>query len=265
MKKTLPQSTYKPNPEMLKIFREVIRQGKLPKVLYKYWSIEGAMRFLETGQILFNCYTAFNDPFDCSANLDTHNTPDEWLHFLLSQGVYGSEAIFLASKLAQNPSRGGEILKDTIERQKLANGIFCTSCRCDSLLMWAHYADNHKGVCIGFDISKDMETFCPTQAVEYSDDYLSYNYLRNQNGALSMIFRKSTEWSYEHEYRTLHTDGYGLLSVRSESVKEIILGCKILAEDERRIRSLAKDMGYEAEFLRARQSVSRYELEIGGV
>lgn len=33
-------------------------------------------------------------------------------------------------------------------------GVFCASSDCNNELLWAHYADSHKGICIGFDAKK---------------------------------------------------------------------------------------------------------------
>ena len=35
---------------------------------------------------------------------------------------------------------------------KNGRGILCFSLNWTSLLLWAHYADNHKGICLGFDL-----------------------------------------------------------------------------------------------------------------
>lgn len=41
------------------------------------------LRFLESGMIMFNSYSEFNDPFECQAHIDTNNTEAEWYKFLL--------------------------------------------------------------------------------------------------------------------------------------------------------------------------------------
>ena len=50
-----------------------------------------------------------------------------------------------------------------------ASGLLCFSRHWYSPALWAHYADNHKGMCLGFDIPDDESA----QAVQYCDGPLS--------------------------------------------------------------------------------------------
>jgi len=51
-------------------------------------------------------------------------------------------------------------------------GIIALSSRWDSILMWSHYANNHKGYCIGFDSKKlvDSKMFSSFGLVSYPND-----------------------------------------------------------------------------------------------
>lgn len=67
--------------------------------------------------------------------------------------------------------------------------------------MWAHYADDHNGIVVQFD---GDHPFLSTEdfrggAVSYRDErpVLSYSNIRSPE----LFFRKSTEWSYEREWR----------------------------------------------------------------
>ena len=78
--------------------------------------------------------------------------------------------------------------------------------------MWAHYADNHAGVCIGYDIT-DFELGCeetchPILYVHNSDFTEEINNIdndeRNKLKVLEEPFlKKSYDWSYEKEWRIL--------------------------------------------------------------
>lgn len=82
-------------------------------------------------------------------------------------------------------------------------GVMCFSKHWSSPVMWAHYAEQHKGVCLGFE-------FTGSHAVEMNYgmkrlDLVSHDAL-TANGASAELFRrilalKYEHWSYEEEWR----------------------------------------------------------------
>ena len=78
--------------------------------------------------------------------------------------------------------------------------------------MWAHYADNHTGVSIGYDLTDfelgSEETCHPILYVQSSDFTEEINNIdnddRNKLKVLEEPFlKKSQDWSYEEEWRIL--------------------------------------------------------------
>lgn len=71
--------------------------------------------------------------------------------------------------------------------------------------MWAHYAQNHTGICVGFD--SGLEPFSTAQPVCYQEgralvaplDAIS----REQRLVENVLFVKSTHWKYESEWRCI--------------------------------------------------------------
>ena len=85
-------------------------------------------------------------------------------------------------------------------------GILCLAESPTNLLMWAHYADHHRGVAIQFDETHDffrlhIDTHpdMGLRAVKYSDVRPVRSY-SNLESPLT-FYTKSTEWSYETEWR----------------------------------------------------------------
>jgi hypothetical protein len=81
-------------------------------------------------------------------------------------------------------------------------GVLCFSAVNDNLLMWAHYADCHKGFAIEFD-SEDEE-------FKKLGDLHEVKYIKTRPivdaakpVTLEFYVRKSPEWGYEREYRLL--------------------------------------------------------------
>lgn len=82
----------------------------------------------------------------------------------------------------------------------------------DSLLMWAHYCYNHKGVCIGLDLDKVMESVPPMFGVIYTKplviDVQYRSIIERPDGYYDApeLFKyqwktKAKEWEYEQEVR----------------------------------------------------------------
>lgn len=86
---------------------------------------------------------------------------------------------------------------------------FCSmSERNDSLLMWSHYADQHKGVCIEYDIrsSHFLSSLCfPVIYTDKVFDATEYHTDKNKAVALSLMaaLYKQRDWCYEKEWRIM--------------------------------------------------------------
>lgn len=102
-----------------------------------------------------------------------------------------------------------------------------------NILLWAHYADGFKGVCIEVDLKERKLVDYETVAVEYSSHRVSFsNNARRLVDEMPRIIlsKKSSVWKYEKEVRTLSRDEYIHDGV---SIKSVLLGIrtpKILKE-----------------------------------
>lgn len=110
-------------------------------------------------------------------------------------------------------------------------GVLCLSARYDSPLMWSHYAQQHRGVCLEYDVSQQKSelhkvTYGQSREVRASAirDWLSTNDAgarRAIDGAC--LLTKARQWSYEREWRMLGP--VGLVSAPAR-VKSIIFGMR---------------------------------------
>lgn len=96
-----------------------------------------------------------------------------------------------------------EIYLDQIRSAKERVRICALSATMESPLLWAHYADGFKGICIEFDVGLPSNELVK---VKYSE----FNYIVDQKEnfdtyALSrkLLSGKSQAWDYEKEYRIL--------------------------------------------------------------
>jgi hypothetical protein len=90
--------------------------------------------------------------------------------------------------------------KEQIEK---AVGLLCFSANWSSPPLWTHYADKHRGICLGFDIPRDKVV-----AVSYSASRLNNQAKKIiKSGDIDeplrdlLIRTKFSDWSYEREYR----------------------------------------------------------------
>jgi hypothetical protein len=87
-------------------------------------------------------------------------------------------------------------------------GLLCFSAAWSDPVIWAHYSDKHRGLCLGFEIPSEVER-AQTKRVDYIPEPLPFpaDFLRlgvEQKLAIvtKMIFTKFRHWEYEHEIRT---------------------------------------------------------------
>ncbi|MDQ7051308.1 MAG: DUF2971 domain-containing protein [Enterobacterales bacterium] len=85
--------------------------------------------------------------------------------------------------------------KSTIARSK---GLLCFSESKYDPVQWAHYADVHKGLCLGFDIPDSK-----LRKINYVVKRLATTTLRNPNKLNETLTTKFKHWSYEEEHRLI--------------------------------------------------------------
>ncbi|NQU99806.1 MAG: DUF2971 domain-containing protein [Parcubacteria group bacterium] len=113
-------------------------------------------------------------------------------------------------------------------------GLLCFCPSWKEQLLWAHYARGHRGIALGFKITKDKIlklTYTPNEIRTKFD--LTDSKEENERKFLSLAEVKYQEWIYEKEHRILlkleecekDSDYYMPFGDRFE-LKEIVLGCK---------------------------------------
>lgn len=185
-----------------------LQHGQFLNPLYKYTTVANLRLMLENGTIKFSRITDFNDKRECFATLDFNCTRSDWANYIISLNpeLPIRQLAAMVNSVVSNPDLGRRWITAAIKDTNRNLGILCLTVRNDNNLMWAHYADSHRGVCLRFDISRDLDTFCFPKQVTYDDKVMKFNYIRSWNlrkGAdvTEAIFHKSAEWSYEQEYR----------------------------------------------------------------
>ncbi|MEO7559630.1 MAG: DUF2971 domain-containing protein, partial [Nitrosospira sp.] len=130
------------------------------------------------------------------------------------------------------------LMRATFVKHTNKLGILCFTEDDLNLLMWSHYADNHKGFALQFDLAQDVKTMLRISKVDYSNDYPRVN-LNNLTNDIKVVFlRKSEGWKYEREWRMIIPNGANsYLPFASNALTGLTFGCR--AEDEFKHRVLA--------------------------
>jgi hypothetical protein len=140
-----------------------------------------------------------------------------------------------------------------------------------STLMWSHYSRNHKGICLQFAVENTR--FGVAQKVRYRNEYPPL-LLHDPVSYLEMLLIKSDVWIYEQEFRlvcprftavTEHPliimDG-NYLSIGTNDLKSIIVGCQTDDETIKTIRRLAERHAPGVAIRQARRAPNKYRLVI---
>lgn len=109
-------------------------------------------------------------------------------------------------------------------------GLLCFSSDKYNPVQWAHYSDNHKGLCLGFEIPNSY-----VEKVSYVANRLNKSILNAPEKQKKLLTTKFNHWSYEQEYRML----LELIDYPEESpnlrfkhfdelltLKEVYIGCR---------------------------------------
>lgn len=152
------------------------------------------------------------------------------------KGIYTQESL---AAMHATLNRTIEILLSDIS-------IFCLTADHDNLLMWAHYADNHKGGVVKFlPVEKVDSPLLLAKKVNYSKETpamgfsnLLNNTMEFRRAAIDAItLTKSTDWQYEKEWRIVTrlrnpTNKYEVLPFAEEEVGGLYLGCRMSEKDK---------------------------------
>lgn len=243
------------------LIRQFIQRGDVPSCLYKYRTVDSAKLLLENHSIYFSSCMQLNDPFESAINLLTDYTPQQYYDSFIFAGMTPQLAKELTRQVFNGTIDGNTIIKQLTENVISSTGYFCMTTKPNNLLMWAHYADGHKGVCLKFDILKDLDSFLVPVKVDYNSKYIDFDCL--SSNLLDVLRRKSPDWEYEDEYRIIKTDHQGLWKIKQESLVEIIFGCRTSAEEKESIKSLASSSGFlNISYFEVKEKKGSYGLDI---
>lgn len=237
------------------LVEKMVKEGSLPRALFKYRSLSSinTYKIFVNKKLYFSTPKDFNDPFDCKIDALISNTDV----FVQSLAKYGSnEGVMPAIENGHN-------INNTIGKVVNRKGICCFSKEKDNILMWSHYADSHRGICLEFEISENDNFFsCPIREIKYDESYHVIDVSRTRNDIGEKLFIKHECWQYEKEVR-IYKEAPGEYGFNPTSLKAIYFGCKV--EDSERKNLYEFIRGIECfghvEFYKGKVSESEYKID----
>ena len=247
--------------------KNAIEKNELPRYIYKYYTNEkNRLQDTLTNQtVWFSRPMEFNDPFDCRLIVDTTNTEKEildYVNYLCNQRPVSDVDRLKAQLNFLNSEYRYEIANDSIQDAVSKSGVSCFSRINDSILMWSHYSNSHKGYCIKFDLLEDQDFFMVPVIVDYKDVYPYFNYIRDRKYIFKYIFgNKFCDWSYEKEIRIVRKE-IGNVKLNPESIVEISFGIDCENSNIDLIKDICKSKNYKhIRFQKAKRKERDFQIE----
>ncbi len=214
-------------------------QKPLPSTIYRYSKLdEYFYQQLISNELWFSRPTQFNDPYDCNICF-AYKPPEKErkkkvVHYTFKSPTpkklesAAKKNINKYLKKSVSEINENQYLYDLSQNLINNQGLCCFSSVNDNLLMWSHYANSHKGVCVGYDVELLRQSFPNSKIasfgwVQYGKRFPKVDFIKNELQSLNRVVRyKSIDWEYEKEIRIMSTPGPH--SFKPDAIKEVIFG-----------------------------------------
>lgn len=208
---------------------EIEKSG--PPYLFRYRSnSEFTIDELENNYIYFSDRKELNDPYDSIPSLINLTNDLEELkssYNLILENINDSitKSYFTRKFSADNVKH---LINESLESFLNLFGIACFSINQLNLPLWANYSNNSKGICLQFNMDKDVNFFKNWRPVTYETDLKQtiFNPSTNQNGIMDVFYRKLKLWNNEYEIRLVKQEK-GKIKFKKEALANVILGYNI--------------------------------------
>jgi hypothetical protein len=249
-------------------------RNSVPRVLYKYMryrddAVGYVHSMLKDRKVKYSDPTQFNDPFEARPHVRFPDLPPRELRKVLTDFIQRIRRAGQASRQVRRQwdrelatadledlrVRFEGAIRDTLARN---SRIYCLAGTRRSLLMWAHYADKHAGVCIH--LSGRVRPMLTVHPVSYTHEYPFLVPPWDEMDALKFtrvcVTTKAKEWRYEQEYRLILSlappfspmppgvvVSGDFVTLAGGSIWGITIGARMDPKASTQLRSVAKDAG----------------------
>lgn len=250
---------------------------------YKYlpFDPDGALKVITQSTIKFSNPADFNDPFDCVPFIDSEDISPHNMRDLLKKVEPNP------SRRLQNRGKYEANLRRDIESgtftKKFNNGIgiCCLSRTGLSPLMWAHYANEHHGFLVEFEIPFQGQAQDHPDVIDHHDGYLvPFQVIYSKGRPKQDLFpettkanvditwlTKSKDWEYEQEERVLsYQKGPGIHHIAPELLCSVVAGMRMNDENFAQLQKAVKQHnqkhGKNVKLYRAEADRREYKIHV---
>lgn len=255
--------------------------NEAPTKFYKYRSMGGdAAHWVERtvlcDEIYFAPASSFNDPFDLrpsfSLEAPSNRQREDFLRMsrkfepeLTEEERQAEVDKVMATSMSVEVISNTTAAIQTVHNHHITTkvGVLCVSTKRDDILMWSHYADSHRGICLEFDGTAPF--MAHAQKIKYADERIAINPYKDTPNVMmeKSLLIKSNHWEYESEWRLLrYGKGPGVVKFRPVNLTGIILGALASASTINLVKSWGQRRSAPIKVYRASVSSKRFELII---
>lgn len=255
-----------------------------PEFVYKYgrWDKDGSEKIITRHTIKLTSPSEFNDPYDCGvptrydllseegfkktcyeSSKALH--PDGSEEFHQQQVKFGTTDGPMAKKL--KAGKYDEIHREQINHWKDILGIFCASKNYSNILLWSHYADNHRGFCVKLKSEGIFDAAGYTMGPVIYDDKMREllpGHNKDTHDMIQKFFSKYSGWSYEEEIRFVGFKKTNkIVEIDPQIIEAIYFGWSMTSEDKlQKLEELQKlEHLKHIKYYEMRMNFTKYELK----
>ncbi|GEM_PF-1344360 len=218
-----------------------------PKVLYKYHSINPYLtELIEKRSFWASRASLLNDHYDSSFDLTKEFIQKVYLDEIKADQLINQnitpEQLEIAKEILLS-AFDEKLLREWQNSYRSSIRVCCFTTNPISELMWAHYADSAKGVCLKFSFDKKSEFKRKIIPVVYTNRTIL---VKDKIDRFKALFKKRKVWKYEGEWRILGDEEK--IPFAKTDLIGVIFGPGTLLEDAVHIQELCKEHDYDLKF-----------------
>jgi hypothetical protein len=236
--------------------------------------------------LYFNSPDKLNDPFDTLPFVNTDVNSKEFINWAIKT-VMTKEHVTkqIARKKAldrikkdprfKNIHTIREEAQKTISAMRTNTGICCfTTNEPETLLMWAHYGDKHKGICLEFNFSgkkifkghaTDNRSISKPVQIIYSKTLPIHNFFSDSKYEFDelgkSLLTKSIEWKYENEYRIIFMNYVGIANYEEQILTGVYAGYKMGTNEFNELKKAIKIMRIQPQLYHMEKEDRKFRLK----
>lgn len=245
---------------------------------YKYRSCSPrTLDIFRNNELYFSLPQDLNDPLDVSIDVKSEYERAKSHVYKTDKHPEGRKSflITMLDSIKKGVTKEGDeiSLNQALYLFMQSRGILSLSKTAHDALLWSHYADGHRGICLGFnaeilqidgisgsgdvqylpnppymekflELTEEFGELCrPWDDVHFSDEQGKNFYNRQVDAMLQIgLYTKSEDWKYEKEFRLTSVPGNHSFS--TSALREVILGAKTSEADEEKIKKFLSTPDY---------------------